>query len=1043
MRSVRRVAVGLGATTVALLVAGWIPGAPALARAPGRGDKPVPATLKEVGDVYESQRALVGADRVAALDQAQQSVAQVLRGRLDADERLAARLLDGRIQYERSDFKAAGEAFRSAVEAQGKSGFAADAAFGAIEALEAEGRDAEAAREWEKWEKKYPQSPLITEARLHQAWNLIRRGEIEPSLKRLAALGAGPAWVVKDPRFVLAKSTALYLTGKADQALAELGPKTTTAPATYLRAMCLQKQGALLKAAAAFQEVAGRYPDSPLRDPALLAKADMFLAANDYRSAGEEFARVARLASDPQVQAEAELRHAGAVFLGGGTDSALVLLRRVVEHHAGTDVAARAQFLVGEALVSQGKASEAIVELNRVLTTYFQHKVAASAQYRVARCLDALGRHADATGSYQAVVAGYPLEPEAPAAAYLAGVGLMTQGRPLAAAPYFQLVLDRYAVSHDPAGHLVFASPSHQELVEAALCLLELSYHRAGNLGQLTGAPHLLLHSMPESHSPWRAYALLIDADASAAQARYPEAQATLEKLMKEYPDHALGASATKLLAWTYARQGQDSLAIATEERLLARYGASGNEQIVSGAVLDIAHERFNQKRYREAGGAYEDFLRRFPGHPKRLMALYQAGLCYLRLDRAGDAVDRWETIVRDSGSSSLAERAWARAGDVYFQAEKYEDAKRCYQGLLKNFAGSSAGALAMLRLAQCEYNAGHDGAALEAYSSTIERFPGTPAAREATRGTERALYRLSQSPRGAEVLARLVEQYPTSAFAADAQFQIAKRLYQDKHYREAADGFRRVVSQFPGYSAADQAQFLLADAYAQAKAPDEARQAYEQFLSFFPSSELASTVSFRLGLMRFESKDYTQAAVAFMRALEDTASREVRSAARYNLALCQRLVGQTEEARKELESYRGEFPNDARAAEIAYQLGDLNESAGRAAEAAQEYEHALEARPAAALAVELHFRLGRVREQLGDPNGALKAYQGAMASPDRSHPFRLSAVARCAALYEAKKDYARALVAYRDIMRNAKDPELVAAADGRISQLEAGARKR
>src|SRR2546428_29015 len=79
---------------------------------------------------------------------------------------------------------------------------------------------------------------------------------------------------------------------------------------------------------------------------------------------------------------------------------------------------------------------------------------------------------ADATGSYEAVVRGYPLEPEAPAAAYLAGVGLLAQNRPLAAAPYFQLVLDRYAGRSDPNGLVVFASPEHQELVEAALCLL-------------------------------------------------------------------------------------------------------------------------------------------------------------------------------------------------------------------------------------------------------------------------------------------------------------------------------------------------------------------------------------------------------------------------------------------------------------------------------------------------------------------------------------------------------------------------------------------
>ena len=53
----------------------------------------------------------------------------------------------------------------------------------------------------------------------------------------------------------------------------------------------------------------------------------------------------------------------------------------------------------------------------------------------------------------------------------------------------------------------------------------------------------------------------------------------------------------------------------------------------------------------------------------------------------------------------------------------------------------------------------------------------------------------------------------------------------------------------------------------------------------------------------------------------------------------------------------------------------------------------------------------------------------------------RLSAVARCAALYEARKDFPRALLAYRDIMRNATDPELVAAATDRASQLAARTR--
>ena len=1031
---------GALATVLALTTAVTCP-AWAAEAAPDAGG-PV-ALLDQVGESYEALRWLPAAERPAALDQAELSLAKVLRTDLDAERKTAARFLSGRILLERGEAAQAEQAFRAAARGAGDGPLGDDAEFAAIEALEARGDDVAAAREWTKWEKRWPKSALVPAARLAQAWNLLRRGEAAGAATMLERLGTSHPWIRSHAPFVLARATAAYVAGRPSDALEALGPRPEGARAAYLRALCLSAQGSLLKAAAAFQEAAEREADAPLRDQALYAKANTFLLARDYRSAAGEFARVATRIENAELRAECELRAGAAVLLSGAPDSALALLRDVADRRTGSDVAARAQFLVGTCLVARGRHAEAIVEFNRVLKDYFQRSVAASAQYQVARCLDAMGRRADATGSYQSVVSGYPLEPESPAAAYLAGVGLYELGKPLAAAPYFQLVLDRYASRTGEGGVPVFARPEHQELVEAALCMLELSYHKAGNLGQLAGAPHLLLAKMPASRSPWRAWALMIDADASAAQARYAESQATLEKLAAEFPDHPVNAHATKLLAWTYARQGNDSLAVATEERLLARWGADAQPEVVSAAFLDIAHVRFNQKRYRESAAAYEDFLRRFPTHARRDEALYQAGLCYMRLDRAGDAVDRWERIVAAGPASRYAERAWARAGDAYFQAGKYDEAKRCYAGLLEHFAGSSAASIASLRLAQCAYNAGADATALEGYANTIARYPGTPAAREALRGQERSLYRLSQAPDGATTLARLVEQYPTSAFAADAQFQIARRAYTEKRWSEAADGFRRVVSQFPAFSGADQAQLLLADALAEAGSAGESQAALEQFVAFFPDSRLLPSVRFRLGVARFAAKDYMAAAIAFTGALEDSVAAEIAAPARYNLALCQRQLGRPDEARSELEAYRRDFPGDARAADVAFQLGDLHESAGRTDEAVTEFAAALEQQPAPALRIEAAFRLGRVREAKGDAEGALRAYEIALAGSDRDDAYRLSAVARCAVLYESRKEYAKAVTAYRDIIRNARDEELVAVATDRVSQLESRTKKR
>ena len=970
-------------------------------------------------------------------------LAGVLDSKLDKAERGAARFLEGRVHFDRGAFALAEDAYARALKDVDEA-YEDDVRFALIEAVEAQGRSEEAAAAWQKWTKRHGKSGLRAEAELRRVWNDIRLGARDDARSRLTELTSRAAWITSDPRTRLADAMLLHAEGRADEALARLGERPDDVAAMYLSALCHAAVGARLKSAAAFQDVATRWPDSPLADHARLAKADVFLTAGDPRSAAQAFDRVAERVSNPRIRAEAELRAAGSRLLGDERSEAADRLRDLTTRYDGSSVAARAQFLLGEALAMDGAWEQAILEYNRVLTRYFQHGVAATAQYRVARALDALGRHADATGSYQAVVRGYPLEAEAPAAAYLAGLGLLDQAKPRAALPYFQLVIDRYAPLSDSSHVLVFDSPEHRELVEASLCMLFHTYHRIGNLAELSGAPHLLLSRMPESHSRWRAHALLYDADALAAQGRHDEALRMSEKLMREFPDDPLGASATRLVAWIHSQEGRDSLAIATEERLLARYEGTADAAILSSALIDIAHQRFNQRRYSEAASAYADFLARFPGHERRHEARYQAALCYLRLDRAGDAVDQLEAIVRDDPGSGIAERAWARAGDVYFQAGSYDDAKRCYEGLLQHFESSPARATAALRLAQAEYNAGADEQALAAFAATIRDYPGTAAAEEAARGTERALYRLSENAEGIEVLQRLVDQYPDGAFAAEAQFRIGRAHLDAGRHAEASTALRRVVTQFPGFSAADQAQFLMAEAYAQAGLPAEAQRAFEQFIAYFPASELMPAVSFRLGLIQFESGDYVGAGASFTRALTDTASREVRSAARFNLALCQREIGDLPAALEELERHAAEFPRDERSADVAYQMGDIHEVSDRKAEAARSYELALQSRPSSELELEVLYRLGQLREQMGDENAALEAYVAAMRSKHKSDPYRLSALARSAELYEKRQERTLAIAAYKDIVRHAGDQALVAAASDRVAQLESsGATRR
>jgi TolA-binding protein len=1005
-------------------------------------DTPPPTdSFAELGMSLEAARRLPSAERDAAFATLDQRLGALLDGDVDDTRKAAVMFLAGEIRFAAGRYNEAAQSFRAA-EKEAKNGpLADDAGLAAIQSLEAAARNADVEKEWNKWFRTYARSSAASDAMIARAWSAIRGDSLGFASKILTEAKTRFPWVERDPRVTLATSTVAYFEGRYAEVTVQPSGSPLDAACVYLRALTEEANKRPLQAAAKYQEVVDRYDDPRLRDIAMLSKANVFLKSGSYKSAAEEFEVVINRAQDPKIVAEAQVRSATAVYLAGDTELGTQKLRSVAASYEGGVVAARAQAVLGEVLFQAKRYEESIIEFNQVLTRYFQHGLASLAQYRIGRSLDALDRHAEAAGAYQAVVAGYPTSREAPAAAYLAGAGLLAQNKPQAAIPYFRLVLDRYA-RDTGEGTIEFATPERQELVEASLCLLELSYHRTGNLGLLSGVPHLMLQRMPASKSPWRANAILIDADALAAQGRHTEAQTMLQQVIADFATNPVAVPAYRLLAWSYAQEGKLDLAMEAQDRMLARYGSASGAYDVSSALLNRAHILFNEKKYKEAAHGYEEFLAEYPQHPDRVQALYQAGMCYQRLNQNGDAVDRWSTLTTIDSTSALAEKAWSRAGDVYFTTGHYAEAQQCYQGLVKHFGESKGVAIGWLRIAQCHYNTSDYAGAVEAYSQVITRYPDHAVATDAKRGIEQALYQLGQRKDGEATLAELVERFPSSSFAADAQFEIALRRYQAEDWEAAADAFRRVVSQFPSYSAGDRAYYLMADALSRAGKADEARTAFEQFVAFFPRSQYKATVQLQLGAARFAAGDYMRAAVDFTAVLEDSVTREVASAARYNLALCHRMLGDPDKARAMLEAYRKENPNDERAAEVAHQLGALEEDAGRYAEAAKEYERALAAKIDAALAVELNYRVGLCREKLGEEKAALAAYTRATAHKEKDNAYRLSALARSAALYESRKDYPKALAAYRDLIKNATDPEIVVAARERASELQSAGAK-
>ena len=93
-------------------------------------------------------------------------------------------------------------------------------------------------------------------------------------------------------------------------------------------------------------------------------------------------------------------------------------------------------------------------------------------------------------------------------------------------------------------------------------------------------------------------------------------------------------------------------------------------------------------------------------------------------------------------------------------------------------------------------------------------------------------------------------------------------------------------------------------------------------------------------------------------------------------------------------------------------------------------------------MAAEIGYRLGRCEERRQQPAAAMRAFREAAAATGGGEPFRLSALARLAALHETRREFTAAVAAYREIVTHSRDRELKAAAEGRLNQLASHTRR-
>ena len=1027
------------------------PLAPATPRPGGPGKENASDGVKEVGDAFESARLLDGSRRVAALEGSSRTTVLRVRGDLSTAKTAAPPSALSRADRVRARRlrRRRGRVSPRRGRGAGNGPFADDAEFASIQAMEAAGHDADAAKEWTAGRSATRRARCCGEARLAQAWNALRRGEADLAAKQLAALTQASA--------VDGARSARHA-GPRDRAplsLSEAGRGAGAArdrdPAARRRStcarLCYRSRGRapvgrrVPGGRANVPELAARRPGPARKGERVPRGARLPQRRGGVRARRAQGRRTRACARKPSCAARARCSSPARPTPRSGCCAAW---SSVTGHRCrGARPVPRRRSAAREPGPVRARRSS---RYNRVLTSYFQHRVAASAQYRVAP----LPRRARPARRRDRQLPGGRVGLSARAGSARRRLSRRRRAccsrKPRVAAPYFQIVLDRYArratASRTPTCSRRPSTWSwwRPRSVHARVLVSPAGRSRVSSPARRT----CCLGRCRPSHSTWRAYALLIDADASAAQAATRRPQATLERLTQDFPDHPVGAARDQTARVDVRAAGQrqprdrDRRAAA---RALRRERQAGDRE--RGAPRHRARPLQPEELSRRRG--------RIRGVPQSVPDASRAGYAPSTRrgsatrgsNRAGDAVDHWEAIVKDSAAAPhrgagmgarrrpLLPGAALRRGQALLPGPARALRRRPRP---RGWRSLRLGAVRVQRRAR-------RGGARSATRRSVARYPrhartrARPSAAPSWRSTVWA--RAAKGTRGAGQAGRAVSH----------QRLCRRRAVPDREARLSGEAVRRGGRRVPPRGEPVPVLFgrrpgaIPAGGLLRARRdPRSDARARLRAVPVLSSRRASSAHGGASGSGSCSSRRRTTcaAALAFTRSLEDSTTRPTCARpSRYNLALCQRQLGPDRRGARRARALPRRAPE--RRARRRGRVPARRHRRGRRATRGRGARRVPACARRAALRRARRSRSasgsGACREQQEDVDGALKAYRRAAASPRA--PERRSGSRRSPAARRSMKrgrSSRRRSTAYRDIAQNSKDNELAAAAAGRAS---------
>ncbi len=721
--------------------------------------------------------------------------------------------------------------------------------------------------------------------------------------------------------------------------------------ATMRQGACLYEMKQYAQAAAIFDSVPQKFPDSKRRmeasleagkcyylagkftdaitalDKARLAGGDKaldathwlarsYLANKEPQAAARLLDHLAGTATGP-LALQLELDRADALYDDPQTRrQALDRYAALAEQHPTSDIAPQARYLAAYAALELHDYDRAAREAKAFITRYPQQQLLPDVLYVEAESRLLQSQYADAERLYRELLEKYPDRSEAELWNVRLGLALYMQHKYRDASA----VLDSIA-----------KSKSNSDTAAEARYLLGVS---ATGLEQHADAARWLQASL-DTNPKWR------------------QADETLLALAQAYRqlDRIADARAT----------GSDRQAISAERPARSRLFTSGR--------LRVRRQELSRGR---SGLPPSD--RRYAQEPVGASGAVWPGLDAVgtrrRVGRGENArpSDRCRPGIGRARAAGAYVRARARQ-----QLKEFAPAVDDLQAFLKSKPSTTDKSDARYLLGLCQTGLNKPGDAAKTFRELLADDPRYAAA-------DKVLYELAWAQKAdghesdaAESFARLAKAQPSSPLVAESLYHVGEHYYQKQEYKQAASAFYDSMQKAGKSDLGETAAYKLGWAYYRQGEYDHARQTFAFLRGTYLTSELSSDSAFMEGESLLKLEKYKDAIAAYAQ-VKKPKRADLSVLALLHAAQAQEQLQQWQPALELLDAARKADAKEQYSPEILYEQGWAKQNLGRADEALALYED-VTGRSDGEVAARARFMIGEIYFEKKEHSEAIRNF--------------------------------------------------------------------